>query len=146
MIYKIASGIAKALREAFPEVTKIYQSTVEQGLDAPAFLIQKIDVVHQPRIGGYYQQTYPFDVVYFPSKLKDRDVEARDVWEKEEAMPAALRYIEADGQVLTADNEPEVVVVEGDIHCRVTYRARWAYRGPDLPRINDLNEEIKVED
>ena len=146
MIYKIASGIAKNLREAFPDITKIYQSTVEQGLDAPAFLIQKIDVIHQPRIGGYFQQTYPFDVVYLPAKQSDRDAEARDVWEKEEALPAVLRYIEADGQALTADNEPEIIVVEGDIHCRVTYRARWAYQNDDDLPMNSIDENINVED
>ena len=145
MMKGIVSGVAKTLREAFPDVDRIYMSVIEQELEAPAFLVRIADVAHKPHLGGFYVQEYPVEVVYFTGKHADRDADTQDAMEKMQALPAVLRQIEAKEQTLTARNNPRTVRVDGDVHCTVTYQARWQFEQPDEPVMMELKTREYVD-
>lgn len=144
MMKAIVSGVAKALRDAFPDAERIYMSAIEQELEAPAFLVRISTVTHKPHLGGFYVQEYPVEVVYFTGKHADRDADTEDAMAKMQALPAVLRQIEAGGQTLTARNTPETVRVDGDVHCTVTYPARWRYEQPDEPVMMEMETREHV--
>ena len=79
MIYlvdKIISGIANVLDQNYPDVD-IYAQEVKQNMKEPCFFIQSMEVGTRKRLANRYDQTRPFEIVYFPKKRNTQEKSIR---------------------------------------------------------------------
>ena len=65
MIVTILEGVAKRLKEDFPEM-RVYVNEVEQGLNPPCFMVTVLEPSRARLVGQWWRQEQLFDVQYFP--------------------------------------------------------------------------------
>ena len=65
MIVTILEGVAKRLKEDFPEM-RVYVNEVEQGLNPPCVMVTVLEPSRARLVGQWWRQEQLFDVQYFP--------------------------------------------------------------------------------
>lgn len=75
MIVTILEGVAKRLKEDFPEM-RVYVNEVEQGLNPPCFLLAVLEPGRTQMVGEWWRQEQLFDVQYFPETADSRELYA----------------------------------------------------------------------
>lgn len=67
MVDELKSLVIQQLRAVFPQVKKVYDEPVQQGLQVPAFLVLIINDHQEKKLGRRMDQEFFFAVTYFPS-------------------------------------------------------------------------------
>lgn len=107
-------AITQALDAAFGYTVHI--NGVEQELEPPCFLVEKIDGGLQKKLGRRYQDNNYFDIKYLTETKKP----AIEHLEVEEKLYSCLEYIEIDG-IPTKGTDLKGRVIDGVLHFFVNY-------------------------
>ena len=132
MVDKIISGIANVLDQNYSDAA-IYAQEVKQHMKEPCFFIQCLEVGTSKRLANRYDQTRPFEIVYFPKKKEDV-AEIRKILDE---LPFLLEFIQLpDGPVMGSKMESEIE--DGLGHFLVNYDfpiRRQVDEGPNMEEI-----------
>ena len=132
LVDKIISGIANVLDQNYPDVD-IYAQEVKQNMKEPCFFIQSMEVGTRKRLANRYDQTRPFEIVYFPKKKEDK----REIQKVLDELPFLLEFIQLpDGPVMGSKMESKI---EDDLgHFLVNYDfpvRRKVDEGPSMEEV-----------
>ena len=67
MVDELKSLVIQQLRVVFPQVKKVYDEPVQQGLQVPAFLVLIINDIQERKLNRRMVQEFTFNITYFPS-------------------------------------------------------------------------------
>lgn len=141
LVEKIIYGIANVLDQNFPDAA-IYAQEVKQHMKEPCFFIQCLEVGTSKRLANRYDQTRPFEIVYFPKKKEDV-IEIRKVLDE---LPFLLEFIQLpDGPGMGSKMESKIE--DGLGHFLVNYDfpiRRQVDEGPNMEEI-EIMGGIKFE-
>lgn len=76
---QLIDGVVNAIFQEFGETTRIYTEQIEQGLDAPCFLVLAINPQKNRFLGRRYHRTCTINIIYFPGSQLASQMELRNV-------------------------------------------------------------------
>lgn len=111
---EVAIAITQALDTAFGYTARI--DGVEQELNPPCFLVEKVQGGQKKEIGNRYKNNNYFDIKYFT----ETENPALEFLEVEEKLYNCLEYIEIEGNP-TKGTDMKGRVIDGVLHFFVNY-------------------------
>jgi hypothetical protein len=136
MLDKIVDGIVEKLKEAFPDVLKIYTEQVKQGFTEPCFVVNLVNPTNTQFLGNRHYRTNLFSVQYFPESGADAKTECYSV---QDALFQSLEYINV-GDDLQRGTGMTGNFVDGVLVFNVNYNM-YVYSEPEF----DPMETLRVE-
>lgn len=107
-------GIAQSIDCVFGDY-EIYEDEVEQGLNAPCFLISEIDNSLKLVLGNRYLSSHSFDIHYFP-----KENHVREMHQVSDALFGTLEYINTEEGLIMGSNLRSNIQ-DGVLHFFVDY-------------------------
>lgn len=111
---EVMIGVVQALDAAFGY--PVYVSGVEQNLNPPCFLVEKVQGGLQKKLGSRYQNNNYFDIKYFTETEKPM----MEILGVEEKLYDCLEYIEIEGTP-TKGTDMKGSVIDEVLHFFVNY-------------------------
>jgi len=118
--HKIADGISKALKEAFPDCTIFGDKRVRQGLPTPSFFVGLGECSTKPLPSGLTLLKQHVELIYFP-ETQDNYTE---LWRIGAKALAALERIPLEDGTLTRGLSRRCTINDGLMHIHAVYRLR----------------------
>lgn len=132
LVEKIISGIANVLDQNYPDAA-IYAQEVKQHMKEPCFFVRSLEVGTSKRLANRYDQSRPFEIVYFPKKKED----TKEIQEVLSELPFLMEFIQLpDGPVMGSKMESKIE--DGLGHFLVNYDfpiRRQVDEGPNMEEI-----------
>ncbi len=131
MIQEMVQAMTQAIHTVAPDIP-IYDAKTEQPFKLPCFYIVPKAMNQKKNLGNRYQQTYSYDIQYYPSENIGAEVDARRM---QEIAVDALEWIEVSNKpVKGLDIRAEYA--EGMLHVFVNYQV-------SVIEVEDSDERMK---
>lgn len=138
MLEDILVGITQALDAEF-ENRNIYTDDIEQGLDAPCFLVTDLISTEEQELGTRYNRSYPFMIQYFPKDKKYR----KECGQVKDRLFNCLEYITVAGNT-TQGTEMTGRIVDGILNFEVTYDVQIMKVCKDESEVIEVMESLAM--
>ena len=138
MIKEIISSISDALHKAFGADIDVYKEQVEQGLEAPCFLIRCLEPSMNRDLNHRFKKSILFSIQYFPETDKKQD-ECTEALEKLFDIMADLPY---DGKVIHGGNM-NGEITDGVLTFTISYEMFMLKYSKPAPTMDDLKVSEK---